>query len=426
MPTRLDNAWCRQQFPALERQVDGGAAVYFDGPAGSQVPSCVIEAVTNYLTHTNANSGGVFATSLESEAVVEQAHATAAEFLGVDDPGEVIFGQNMTTLTFQLARSLGSTWRAGDEIVLTQLEHDANRAPWERAAAASGATVRTLPVRLQDCTLDLDALGGLLSERTRLVAVACASNAVGTVPPLRRIVEMAHSVGAEVFLDAVHFAPHALLDVAGWDCDYLACSSYKFFGPHVGILWGRRHRLEELPVEKVRPAPDTLPWRWVAGTPSYEGMVGAAAAMDYLASVGRHAMEPHGDGEARRAHEVSPQREALRTAFEVIGEYERTLLRRLLEGLRERPQIRVWGITDEARFNERVPTVSFTHTTRTAAEIAAHLAARGIFCWSGNFYAVHLTEALDLEPHGVVRIGILHYNTSQEIERLLEAIDALD
>ena len=316
-------------------------------------------------------------------------------------------------------RIVGSTWRPCDEIVLTQLEHDSNRAPWERAAASSGATVRILPVRLQDCTLDVDELGELLSERTRLVCVACASNAVGTIPPLRRIVEMAHSVGAEVFLDAVHYAPHGLLDVAGWNCDYLACSPYKFFGPHVGILWGRRHRLEELPVEKVRPAPDTLPWRWVAGTPSYEAMAGAAAGIDYLASVGRHAMEQHGD-------DGSPRREALRTAFEMIGEYERTLLRRLLDGLRERPQIRVWGITDEARFNERVPTISFTHATRTAPEVAAHLAARGIFCWAGNFYAVHLTEALGLEPHGVVRIGILHYNTIQEIERLLEAIDALD
>lgn len=421
MSQRLDIAWCRQQFPALARQVNGAPAAFFDGPAGSQVPISVIEAVAGYLAGTNANSGGVFATSLESESIVEEALASAADFLGTDDPGEVVFGPNMTSLTFQLTRSLRKTWRPRDEIVLTQIEHDANRTPWELAAAESGATIRVVPLRPDDCTLDLDVLDNLLSERTRLVAVACASNAVGTVPPFERIAEMAHAVGAEVFFDAVHYAPHRPLDVSGWGCDYLVCSAYKFFGPHVGILWGKRQALEELPLEKLRPAPDALPWRWVTGTPSYESMAGARAAVDYLASLGR----PTEDAAAEDGV-ILPRRPALHRAFASIRAHEQDLLKQLIGGLCKRPQVRVWGITEPTRFDERVPTVSFTHATRTPAEIAEFFAARGIFCWAGNFYALPLTEALGLEPHGLVRVGILHYNTQQEIERLLEAIDALE
>lgn len=400
----------RRRFPGLAREVNGRPAAFLDGPAGSQVPDSVAAAVAHAMTHVNANHGGAFATSLENDAMVARARGAVASFVGDPGSGAVVFGPNMTTLTFALARSLSRTWRAGDEVVVTRLDHDANVTPWVRAAESAGAVVRRVPLRPDDGTLDLEAFSRLLSARTRLVAVGHASNALGTVNPVAEIVARAHDAGAEVFVDAVHGAPHRLLDVGAWGCDWLACSAYKFFGPHLGILWGRKERLAGLPVEKVRPAPDEAPDRWETGTPSFEGIAGTLAAIAYLEEIGR----AHGAGE--------DPREALRAAFEAIGRHEGELARAALEALGAVPGVRVRGIVDPRRLDERVATFGFTVDGVPAAEVARRLAARGVFVWSGNFYAVEVTEALGLEPHGLVRAGFLHYNTLDEIERLASAL----
>lgn len=406
----IDIERVRRQFPGLERVVAQQPAVFFDGPAGSQTPRSVAAAVGRYMLQTNANHGGLFATARESDALLAEAHRALADLLGTPDPDTVVFGANMTTLTFALSRALAQTWKPGDEVVVTRLDHDANVTPWVLAARDAGATVRHVGLRPDDATLDLDELRNLLTPRTRLVAVGCASNALGTINPVRQIITWAHSVGALVFLDAVHYAPHAALDVTGWDCDFLACSAYKFFGPHVGVLYGKRPLLESLPAYKLRPVPDKVPDRWMTGTQSHEAIVGAAAAVDYLAEL------------ARAAVNVPDRRAALLAAYDAIGAYERELCVELLRGLAGLPDIRVYGIRDPARLGERVPTVSFTHARQTARLVAEHLDRHGIFAWHGNYYALALTEALRLEPEGMVRVGLLHYNTSAEVQRLITAL----
>jgi cysteine desulfurase family protein (TIGR01976 family) len=406
---------CRRQFPALSRMQHGRPVAYLDGPAGTQVPQRVIDAVSHYLAHANANHGGLFPTSRESDAMLDAAHQAVADLLGAD-PETIVFGPNMTTLTLALSRALGRTWKRGDEVLVTRLDHDANVTPWVRAAEDAGAVVRFVEVRCEDCTLVLDDLRSKLNERTRLVAVGCASNSVGTINPVRDICRWAHDAGAEVFLDAVHYAPHFLMDVQDFGCDFLACSAYKFFGPHVGVLWGRRERLEELPAYKVRPAPDTLPGKWMTGTQNHEGIAGVLAAVDYLGELG-HAVA--GDDSLTR-------REALTHGYGAIGDYERSLVQRLLAGLSEMDGVTVQGITDPARSHERAPTISLTHARRTAAELAEYLGERGIYAWHGNYYALCLTEALGLEPQGMLRIGLVHYNTADEVDRVLEALRRLE
>jgi cysteine desulfurase family protein (TIGR01976 family) len=407
--------YCRRQFPALARRVNEQPAVFFDGPGGTQTPQRVIEAVSHYLAHTNANHGGFFVTGRESDRLLAEAHRGLADFLGADDPATVVFGQNMTSLTFALSRSLARTWKPGDEIVVTRLDHDANVSPWVLAARDAGATIRYASVRDEDCTLNQDELRHLLNERTKLVAVGCASNATGTINPVRDIADWAHQVGALVFLDAVHYAPHALLDVQALGCDFLACSAYKFFGPHVGILWGRRSLLEKLDAYKVRPAPLTLPDKWMTGTQSHEAIAGALAAVEYLADLGR----------TLAANDSLPRRAALREAYREIGLYERKLVARLLAGLDQMPAIKVWGINTPERIEERVATVSFTHDRFTAPQMAEQLGRAGFFTWHGNYYALNLTESLGLEPDGMLRVGLLHYNTLTEVERFLEALHGL-
>ena len=401
----------RLQFPSLSRRAGEVRAAFLDGPGGSQVPQRVIDAVSGYLLRGNANSGGVFATSVETDAMLDAAHAAAADLLGTDDPGEVAFGANMTTLTMALARALARTWNPGDEVLVTRADHDANVAPWLLAARDAGAVARHVEIRREDGTLDLDDLARKLSRRTRLVAVGCASNAIGTIHPVQRIAERARAAGALVFLDAVHHAPHALVDVAAWGCDFLACSAYKFFGPHVGLLWGRRDLMASLPAYKVRPASDAVPTRWETGTLNHEGIAGTLAAIEYLADLGR-TLDPAATG--RRA--------AIAAAFRGIQAYEQDLSRQALACLSAVPGLILHGIADPARVAERTPTFAFTHERRSPAEIAHFLAGRGIFTWSGNFYALALTEALGLEPEGVLRAGLLHYNTAEEVARLGDAL----
>jgi cysteine desulfurase family protein (TIGR01976 family) len=402
-------AACRRQFPALARRVHGQPAVFFDGPAGTQVPQRVIDAISSYLTDHNANHGGRFCTSRESDQQLEQAHRALADLLGADDPDCIVFGPNMTSLTFAVSRSLAKTWRPGDEVVVTRLDHDANVTPWVMAARDAGAIVRHVDIHPEDATLDLEDLRSKLTERTRLVAVSCASNATGSIPPVADICQWAHEAGALVYLDAVHYAPHALIDVEQTGCDFLVCSAYKFFGPHVGVLWARRALLEQLTAYKVRPAPDDLPGKWMTGTQNHECIAGTMAAVDYLADLGRNVA---GDTALDR-------RAALRRAYRAIGAYERQLVWQLLDGLAELPDVKVWGITEPARAEQRCPTVSITHARHGPAELAERLGRRGIFLWHGNYYALPLTQALGLEPAGMLRIGLVHYNTGQEVDGLV-------
>ncbi len=412
MQHNWDVSYARGQFPAFERQIGGKPVAFFDGPAGSQVPRRVIGVVANYLAQTNANHGGMFATSQESDAMLETAHRALADFVGAADPDEIAFGPNMTTLTFALSRALAKTWRPGDEIIVSRSDHDANVTPWVLAARDAGVTVRHIDIHPEDTSLDLDDFRAKLTDATRLVAVGCASNATGTIHPVQKIIEWSHAAGAEVFLDAVHYAPHLPIDVTAWGCDYLACSAYKFFGPHVGVLWGKRDRLESLPVYKLRPAPNELPGRWMTGTQSHEGIAGAAAAVEYLADLGRHAS----------GNESLVRRAALLAAFQHIVAYESELADMFLDGLAKLPKFKLWGIADRARHNQRVPTFCITHQDRHPQEIAQYLGQRGFFVWHGNYYALPLTEALGLEPEGAVRVGFLHYNTQEEVKGLLAAL----
>ena len=405
----------RQQFPALRRQVNERTAVFLDGPAGTQVPQSVIDAITNYYVQHNANHGGAFVTSHESDDILRATHQAIADLLGASDSDCVAFGANMTSLTFALSRALGQTWQSGDEIIVSRLDHDANVRPWVLAAQDAGALVRFVEIRREDCTLDLDDLKSKLNERTRLVALGCASNSVGTINPYRDVIAWAHEVGALVFLDAVHYAPHALIDVESWDCDFLACSAYKFFGPHVGILWGKRKRLQSLTAYKLKTVPDSLPDKWMTGTQNHECLAGTLAAVNYLADIGRNCAED----------QSLPRRSALETAFNSIQPYEQFLVERLLAGLRNIPGIHIWGINDPARAHERLPTLSITHHRLSPEALATELGQRGLFVWHGNYYALELTESLGLEPDGMVRIGLVHYNTADEVDRLLDELEQL-
>ena len=399
----------REQFPALGRTVGDCNAVFLDGPAGSQVPVRVAEEMTRVLLHCNANEGGVFATSEETDALVEDGIATVASFYGVQDRN-IVFGPNMTTLTFSFTRAVSQTLKPGDEVIVSTLDHDANVTPWVVAAKEAGATVRYIPLNEADCTLDMEAYRALLGPKTRWVAVGVAANSTGTVNPVREISALAHEVGAQVYVDAVHFGPHGLIDIPELGCDALVASAYKFFGPHMGMLWAREAHLLSLPAYKVRPATEELPFRWMTGTPSFSGIAGTAEAIRYIASLGEDATD---------------LRTQLQSAFERIRAYELSLMVPLIEGLSSNPEIKIWGITDPERYDERVPTISFTHARVRPREIAVYLAERGIFSWSGNNYALQFTESVGLEPNGAVRVGLLHYNTLEEVQRLVEAIGAL-
>jgi cysteine desulfurase family protein (TIGR01976 family) len=406
----LDVAWVRAQFPSLQLRVDGQPAVFFDGPAGTQVPQQVTRAIQDYLLHKNANTCGAFATSRQSDQAIAAARAAMADFFNCD-AGEVVFGQNMTTLTFALSRAIGRDLHAGDEIVVTTLDHDANVAPW-RALEEKGVVIRQVDIREADCTLDLDDLRKKITAKTKLVAVGYASNAVGTINPVAEITKMAHHAGAWMFIDAVHYAPHGSIDVKALDCDFLICSPYKFFGPHMGTLYGKREHLERLRPYKVRPAYDHIPDRWETGTQLHELIVGIHAAVAYIASLG-----------VEVAPAATTRRAALLAAYRATVAYERTLLTRLIAGLLRIPELKFFGIADPSRFTERCATVSVRIGDHHPTEIATFLGNRGIFTWDGNFYAQNLTERLGVEEKGgLLRIGLVHYNTVDEVDRLLAAL----
>ncbi|NWG18672.1 MAG: cysteine desulfurase-like protein [Chloroflexi bacterium] len=408
----------RARFPALQLNP---SVVFFDNPAGTQVPGSVIEAVSDYYRHMNANSGGAFATSRRSDAMVREVRQRMADFLNAPSADEIVFGPNMTTLTFSLSRALAKQLKPGDEIVLTRMDHDANIAPWLRIAEDYGLVVRWVDIRVQDCTLDMDSLEAALTDRTRIVATVHASNAVGTINPVGQIAQMARAAGALYVVDAVQSAPHIPIDVQVIGCDFLLCSAYKFFGPHIGVMWGRRALLAELPVYKVRPSKDRPPYRWETGTPSFETIAGVGAAIDYLESLG----QAYGAEFAGLFGGLSGRRQTLKMAMAAVGVYERELVAHLIDVLRGVPGVQVFGITDPARYEARVPTVVFTHEKHTPLAVAEYLAGAGIYVWDGNYYAQEIMERLGHGEHGMVRVGLSHYNTHDEIARLEAALTAL-
>ena len=404
----------RAQFPALARQVDGRPAVFLDGPGGTQVPQAVIDAVAGYYRASNANDGGAFVTSEATVALMRAAHEAAADLVGAASPDEVKFGANMTTLTMHISRSIAASLRPGDEIVITTLDHEANISPWRAVAADRGLLLRQVDIHEADGTLDLADLDAKLGRRTRLVAVGWASNALGTINPVAEIVRRAHAVGAWTYVDAVHFAPHGLLDVQAIDTDFLVTSAYKWFGPHAGVLYGRAAILERLPAYKVRPAHD----RFETGTPNFEGLAGTLAAIGYLEEVGRR---------CGGAPAEASRRERLAAAMTAIGAYERGLARRAAgrPGSHPRPSGCGASATSTASA-ERTPTVAITWTATTPRAVATALGRQGIFVWDGDFYATALIERLGLaDSGGVVRLGLVHYNTAEEVDRTLAAVASI-
>jgi cysteine desulfurase family protein (TIGR01976 family) len=370
----------------------------------------VIDAISDYLKRNNANTGGAYATSRNTDATIAGARSAMADFLGCN-ADEIVFGANMTALTFAISRSLGRELKSGDEILLTHLDHDANISPW-RALEERGVTIRMAEIHEDDCTLDMDDLHSKINERTKLVAVGYASNAVGTINDVKEIVRMAHERGALAYVDAVHYAPHGPIDVRALGCDFLVCSTYKFFGPHLGVLYGKREHLQRLQPYKVRANTNAVPNRWELGTLNHECIAGITACVEYLADLGRQV-----------SSSASDRRSALLAAFRAIQRHERGLMENLIRGLVTIPGLKLYGISDPIRFKHRCPTIAVRIEGHTPLELSARLGERGIFTWDGNYYAINLTERLDVEKDGgFLRIGLAHYNTAEEVDRLLSTL----
>ncbi len=418
----LDLAAIRASFPSLALEVNGRPAIYADNPGGTQVPQAVIDAVSAYYRASNANTHGAFLTSQRTDATLAEAHAAVADFLNAADPREIVFGPNMTTLTFAFSRAIGRTLQPGDEVVVTALDHDANVSPWRMMAEDRGLTLRMVDVNLATCTLDMADARAKITPKTKVVAIGYASNAVGTINDVATIIAWAREAGALVWVDAVQYAPHAPIDAQALGCDFLACSAYKFFGPHQGIVWGKLEHLERLTPYKVRPASDDAPDRWETGTQAHELQAGTLAALEYLAALGRPSVE------AARAlfPGMEGRRLALHAAMAAIQAYERGLVERLLAGLKTLPGVTLYGLTDEmdaAQMARRVPTVALTIAGHTPRALAEGLSARGVFAWDGNYYALTLMERLGLEEHGgALRIGLAHYNTAGEVDHIVAAL----
>ncbi|MGD9145025.1 MAG: cysteine desulfurase-like protein [Anaerolineae bacterium] len=405
----------RAEFPALQQTAGGRPLIFLDGPGGTQVHGTVIEAMKRYLTDANSNVHGAFLYSQRTDDTVDAAREAMADLLNAARPEEIVFGPNMTSLTFSLSRAIGRTLSPGDEVVVTRLDHDGNIAPW-LSLQEQGAIVRQVDFDPGDCTLDMAGLEEAITPRTRIVAVGYASNAVGTINDLPRVIELARAARAWVYVDAVHYAPHGPIDVQTLGCDFLVCSVYKFFGPHQGVLYGRYNLLESLPAYKVRPADDAPPHKFETGTQSFEAMAGTIAAVDYLASVGRR----FGGEFEVQFPDFEGRHLDLKTAMAAIRSYERGLCHHLVGGLQEIPGLRIYGITDPQRFDQRVPTVAFTMEGLSPDEIAQRLSEANIFSWNGNFYALAVTERLGLEGKGgLLRVGLAHYNTAEEVDVLL-------
>jgi cysteine desulfurase family protein (TIGR01976 family) len=410
----LDMAWVRSQFPALAQTVKGRSAthpaVFLDGPGGTQVPQRVIDAISDYLSRNNANIGGAYETSRKTDRMIADARAAMADFLNCD-ADEIIFGANMTTLTFAMSRALGRDLGPGDEIVLTLLDHDANFSPW-KALEEKGAIIRAVKFNEDDCTLDMNDLAAKIGKRTRLVAVGYASNAVGTINDVVEVARLARQAGALSYIDAVHYAPHGAIDVRALDCDFLACSTYKFFGPHMGVLYGKRELLKNIRPYKVRPNTDNIPNCWEWGTLNHECIAGIKACVDYWEELGRRANPA-----------VTTRRGAILAAHSAVHQHEREMMEKMIAGLNTIPGLKLYGISDPQRFDNRCATFVVRIDGHTPLELATKLGERGFFTWDGNYYAMNLTEQLDVERlGGFLRIGLVQYNTMEEVEKLLTAL----
>jgi cysteine desulfurase family protein (TIGR01976 family) len=397
----------RAHFPALERIHNGNHVAYFDGPGGTQVPRSVVDAMDDYLFNHNANTHWRYPTSEETDALIAQARETLADFLN-GRPDEIVFGQNMTTLTFHLARALGRQWGKGDEIVVTELDHHGNVAPWRALEKDRGVTVRMAKMRTEDGRLDWSDLESSITPRTKLLAIGAASNALGTITDVARATQLAHAVGALVFVDAVHYAPHVLVDVQEIGCDFLGCSAYKFYGPHIGLLWGKRALIESLDAPRLDPAPQESPERLETGTQNHEGIVGAAAAVEFLAS-----LSPD--------HRERPRRESLAATFEALHTRGMSLLEKMWNSLGEIDGLTLHGPKPGT---PRTPTLSFTMTDVKTDDIAIALAKRGVFVSNGDFYAATIVERLGLVPDGLLRVGCSCYTSESEVDRLIEGVRA--
>jgi len=402
--------WVRSQFPSLELSVEGRPAIFLDAPGGTQVPTAVTRAVRDYYRKNNSNVGGRFVTSKNTAEIIHKTRSALADFFHANRPEEIVFGQNMTSLTFALSRALAKSWNPGSEIIVTSLDHDANISPWKLAAADRGCTVKTWEMHTEDCTLQIEDLRPLISEKTSLIAVTLASNAVGSHVDVSRVVELVSGTGIKVFVDAVHFAPHSRIDVQALGCDFLACSAYKFFGPHIGVLWGKYRWLDELEAYKVRPSLATPPEKWETGTQSFESIAGTSGALDYLQETGYKANGSCGIGGAMQA----------------IQEYESELSLRFLCGLRELKRAALFGLSNPDDIQRRTPTFAIRIEGLHPDEAAENLAGRGIFVWSGNFYAADLIDRLGLtDSGGVLRLGFTHYHTIDEVDRTLNVLATL-
>jgi cysteine desulfurase family protein (TIGR01976 family) len=402
----------RKQFPGLKRP-----AIFFDNPGGTQIAKPSLDRMVAYLQNSNANHAGRFATSRESDAIVAEAHQAAADLLNARRAEEIVFGANMTTLTLHFSRTLARTWNPGDTILVTRLDHDANVTPWVMAANDIGCQVSYIDFNLEDGTLNTQQLYETLEVKPRLVAVGYSSNALGTINPIKEIIAAAHKAGALVYVDAVHYAPHGSIDVQDLGCDFLVCSAYKFFGPHVGILYGRYDILDQLTAYKVRPAPEDPPGKFETGTGNFEGYAGVLGAIEYFEWLGENfgiQVTPNG---------ANQRRLRLKQAMTAISEYEKQLSRALLNVLEETPGITIYGLKDANRLDERVPTFAFNLKGFSPQQVAEKLGKRDIYVWDGNYYALSVTEALGLEGSGgMVRVGPVHYNTVEEIHRFGEVL----
>ncbi len=412
----LDIPRIRQQFPALARPV-----IFFDGPGGTQIARQSLERMQNYLIDCNANHEGAFASSIASDAVLDEAHQAMADFYNAARPEEIIFGNNMTTLTLHISRSVSRTWNQGDEIVVTRLDHDANVTPWLLVAEERGAHVSWVDFDVEDGTLNLDNLEKALARKPKLLAVGYASNSLGTINPIKKIIKMAHEAGTMVYVDAVQYAPHGPIDVQKLDCDFLVSSSYKFFGPHAGVLYGKYNLLDELFAYKVRPASNHLPWKFETGTQNHEGIAGVLGAIEYFEWIGKEFGSEYeqnfiGDDYSGRAL-------TLKKAMTAIGAYEQELNQALLSTLGFVPNLTLYGPSDPRKTEERVATFSFRLGDLHPRKVAEELGERGIYVWDGNYYAINVTERLGLEDSGgMVRVGATHYNTIEEVRKLGEAL----
>jgi cysteine desulfurase family protein (TIGR01976 family) len=385
----------------------------------------VPQAMTDYFRTANANQDGRFETSRRNDETIRNARQRMAEFLNAPSAKEIVFGQNMTTLTYTLSRAIGRYLQPGDEILVTRLDHDANVSPWV-ALEEKGIVIKWIDFNPQDCRLELETIPNLISSRTKLVAVGYASNAVGTINPIREIAVMAHAVGAWLWVDAVHYAPHGPIDVQALECDFLVVSAYKFFGPHLGILYGKFELLEQLDAYKVRPANSKPPFKFETGTQNHEGLAGLIATVDYLAGLGQGYAALQDRFDLPSLDGYSGRRQALKQALTRVNAYESSLFAHLMAGMQQIHGVRIYGITDPEKASQRCPTLAFTKSGSTPGDIAAYLGNQGIFVWDGNYYAISVTEQLGLEETGgMVRVGLAHYNTKQEVDRFLAAVSSL-